>query len=102
MCLKLWKKFAHLTLAGPIRRKEYDEIRLVLRKLNPPSDFMSQYEKCKWSSWPKLTMAQDTTPDMMARDLKNVTTVLYNSTLPLKECAKVNVPLNLNMFIKLT
>lgn len=90
MCFKLWKKFAHLSLSGIVRRKQYEEIRLLLGKLNPPHDFMSQYEKKKWSNWPKLTMAQDGTPDTVARDLKNIAFILYNSNLPLKECVKVN------------
>lgn len=91
LCFKLWKKTVHSsTLDGLNKRKEMEQIRLLLRGLNPPCDFMSQHEKYNWSNWPKLTMSQNGTPATIERDLKNVTFVLYGANLSLKDCIKVN------------
>lgn len=81
-------------MAGSVKRKELDNLRLLLRGLNVPNDFMSQHEKYNWSNWPKLTMSQNGTPDTIQRDLKNVSFVLYGANLSLKECYKVNFDLN--------
>lgn len=90
LCFKLWKKTVHSsTLDGLNKRKEMDQIKLLLRGLNPPRDFMTQHEKYNWSNWPKLTMSLNGTPATIERDLKNVTLVLYGENLSLKDCIKV-------------
>lgn len=95
ICFKLWKKIVHSSaLGGSNKRKEIEQIRLLLRKLNPPYDFMIQHEKYNWSNWPKLTMSPNGTPDAIERDLKNVTFVLYAANLSLKDCIKVNFVFN--------
>ncbi|XP_050542764.1 uncharacterized protein LOC126906291 isoform X4 [Daktulosphaira vitifoliae] len=88
ICFKLWKKTIFSTLNGANKRKEQDEIKILLRKLNPPHDFMDIYQKLKWPNWPKLTMSQSKTSEMLEKDLKNVTFILYNANLSLKECIK--------------
>ncbi|XP_025196480.1 uncharacterized protein LOC112595467 [Melanaphis sacchari] len=89
LCFKLWKKIIHSSgMASSVKRKELDNIRLLLRGLNVPYDFMSQHEKYNWSNWPKLTMSPNGTPDTIQRDLKNVTFILYGANLSLKECYK--------------
>lgn len=86
-------------MTSSVKRKELENIRLLLRGLNVPHDFMSQHEKYNWPNWPKLTMSPNGTPDTIQRDLKNVTFVLYGANLPLKECYKVNSDLNvINLF----
>lgn len=91
ICFKLWRKtmFRCSSVGGYNKKKEVEQIRLVLRNLIPPQDFMNQYEKYNWSNWPKLTMSPNGTPDMIQRDLKNVTIVLYTANLSLKDCIKV-------------
>jgi len=81
-------------MAGSVKRKELENLRLLLRGLNVPNDFMSQHEKYNWPNWPKLTITPNGTPDSIQRDLKNVTFVLYGANLSLKECSKVNFDLN--------
>ncbi|KAL4119095.1 hypothetical protein QTP88_011953 [Uroleucon formosanum] len=90
LCFKLWKKIIHSSpgIAGSVKRKELENLRLLLRGLNVPNDFMSQHEKYNWSNWPKLTMSPNGTPDSIQRDLKNVSFVLYGANLSLKECYK--------------
>ncbi|KAE9532780.1 hypothetical protein AGLY_009861 [Aphis glycines] len=89
LCFKLWKKIIHSSvMTSSVKRKELENIRLLLRGLNVPHDFMSQHEKYNWPNWPKLTMSPNGTPDTIQRDLKNVTFVLYGANLPLKECYK--------------
>lgn len=96
LCFKLWKKIIHSSpgMAGSVKRKELENLRLLLRGLNVPNDFMTQHEKYNWPNWPKLTMSPNGTPDTIQRDLKNVTFVLYGANLSLKECYKVNFDLN--------
>lgn len=95
LCFKLWKKLILSSSLGSCnKRKEIEQIRLILRGLNPPRDFMSQHEKYNWSNWPKLTMSSNGTMDSIERDLKNVTFVLYGAKLLIKECYKVNFILN--------
>jgi len=81
-------------MASAVKRKELENIRLLLRGLNAPYDFMIQHAKYNWANWPKLTMSPNGTPDTIQRDLKNLTFVLYHTTLSLKECYKVNFKLN--------
>ncbi|XP_022167589.1 uncharacterized protein LOC111031798 [Myzus persicae] len=90
LCFKLWKKIIHSSpgMAGSVKRKELENLRLLLRGLNVPNDFMTQHEKYNWPNWPKLTMSPNGTPDTIQRDLKNVTFVLYGANLSLKECYK--------------
>uniref|UniRef100_A0A2S2PEV5 Uncharacterized protein n=1 Tax=Schizaphis graminum TaxID=13262 RepID=A0A2S2PEV5_SCHGA len=89
LCFKLWKKIIHSSgMASSVKRKELENIRLLLRGLNAPYDFMIQHAKYNWANWPKLTMSPNGTPDTIQRDLKNLTFVLYNTTLSLKECYK--------------
>lgn len=90
LCFKLWKKLIHSSpgMAGSVKRKELENLRLLLRGLNVPNDFMSQHEKNNWPNWPKLTMSPNGTPDSIQRDLKNVSFVLYGANLSLKECYK--------------
>lgn len=91
ICFKLWRKtiFRCSSVGGYNKKKEAEQIRLVLRNLIPPHDFMNLHEKYNWSNWPKLTMSPNGTPDMIQRDLKNVTIVLYTANLSLKDCIKV-------------
>lgn len=76
------------------KRKELEQIRLLMRGLNPPLDFIAQYEKYNWPNWPKLTMSPNGTPATIERDLKNVAFVLYKSKTPIKEFCKVNFVFN--------
>lgn len=92
LCFKLWKKLILSSSLGSCnKRKEIEQIRLLLRGLIPPRDFMSQHEKYNWSNWPKLTMSSNGNIDSIERDLKNVTFVLYGAKLLIKECYKVNI-----------
>jgi len=81
-------------MAGSNKRKELENLRLLLRGLNVPDDFMTEHEKYNWPNWPKLTMSPNGTPDTIQRDLKNVSFVLYGANLSLKECYKVKFDLN--------
>lgn len=91
LCFKLWKKAVHLSsLAGTDKRKEIDQMRLEVRNLTAPNDFMSQHVKYNWPSWPKLTMTPNGTSSTIARDLKNVTLVLFGANVSLRDCYKVN------------
>ncbi|XP_050423064.1 uncharacterized protein LOC126834896 isoform X2 [Adelges cooleyi] len=88
LCCKLWKKIICVTLKDGDKRREQDDLRKLLRKIHPPSDFMKLYQKFKWPNWPKLTMSQNGTNDMSERDRQNISTVLFNANLSLKECFK--------------
>jgi hypothetical protein len=88
---KLWKKTIHSSsLTGFDKRKEMDEMKISLRELKPPKDFMSQQGKYNWPNWPKLTMTPNGTPETIEKDLNKVTLVLYGANLSLKDCYKVN------------
>jgi len=90
LCFKLWRKIVFsLAVVGFNKRKELEQIRLLMRGLNPPLDFIAQHEKYNWPNWPKLTMSPNGTPDTIERDLKNVAFVLYKSKTPIKEFFKV-------------
>lgn len=92
LCFKLWRKIV-LSLSVVIgfnKRKELEQIRILMRGLNPPLDFISQHERYNWPNWPKLTMSPNGTPATIERDLKNVAFVLYKSKTPIKEYFKVN------------
>ncbi|XP_003245158.1 uncharacterized protein LOC100569878 [Acyrthosiphon pisum] len=90
LCFKLWKKIIHSSpgMAGSVKRKELENLRLLLRGLNVPNDFMSQHGNYNWPNWPKMTISSNGTPDSIQRDLKNVSFVLYGANLSLKECYK--------------
>lgn len=92
LCFKLWRKIVlSLSLViGFNKRKELEQIRMLMRGLNPPLDFISQHERYNWPNWPKLTMSPNGTPATIERDLKNVAFVLYKSKTPIKEYFKVN------------
>jgi len=87
-------------VASSLKRKELENLRLLLRGLNVPNDFMIQHKKYNWSNWPKLIMSSNRTPDAIQRDLKNVTFILYGANLSLKECYKVNFILMLINLLK--
>lgn len=60
---------------------------MLVRRLNTPSEIISELQKYNWPNWPKLKSSYDKPNE---RELKNIPMILYNANFPIKDAFKVN------------